>query len=196
MVYNVFVKEKPAEGKPGDRLSREDKDMNLFKEAIRSALEEYLEAVRNAIDGLTPAEGRWQPTLHTNHIAWLVWHMARVEDVWVSRRLAGSTEVWVAGGWASRFGMDTESAGAGQTIEEVRAMPDISLTDLMAYFDAVRALTRQYFDQATDQDLARTFQHPKLGTITGTWIVGHLLIEEAQHTGQVALIRGMMRPGV
>ena len=170
--------------------------MNLFKEAIGSAIEEYLEVLRKAIDGLTPAEARWQPTLHTNHIAWLVWHMARVEDAWVNRRLRGSTEVWVTDGWAGRFGMDAESAGGGQTIEEVRAMPDIPLADLMAYFDAVRALTRQYFDQATDQDLARTFQHPRLGTTTGTWVLGHLLSEEAQHAGQVALIRGMMRPGV
>ena len=170
--------------------------MNLFKEAIRSALEEYLEALRKAIDGLTPAEARWQPTLHTNHIAWLVWHMARVEDAWVNRRLRGITEVWVADGWAGRFGMDTESAGAGQTIEDVRAMPDIPLTDLMAYFDAVRTFARQYFDQATNEDLDRTYEHPRLGTVTGTWVVGHLLIEEAQHAGQVALIRGMMRPGV
>jgi uncharacterized damage-inducible protein DinB len=170
--------------------------MNLFKEGIRSALEEYLEALRKAIDGLTPAEARWQPTWHTNHIAWIVWHMARVEDVWVNSRLRGSSEVWVAGGWAGRFGMDAESVGAGHTMEEVRAMPDIPLTELMAYFDAVRILTRQYLDQATGQDLARTFQHPRGGTITGTWIVGHLLIEEAQHTGQVALIRGMMRPGI
>jgi len=169
--------------------------MNLFKEAIRSAFEEYLDALRKAIDGLTRAEARWQATLHTNHIAWLVWHMARVEDAWVNRRLRGTTEVWVTDGWAGRFGMDTESVGAGQTLEQVRAMPDVSLSDLMLYFDAVRALTRQYFDQVTDEDLSRTYEHPKLGTVTGKWVVGHLLVEEAQHTGQVALIRGMVRPG-
>ena len=167
--------------------------MNLFKEAIRSGIEEYLEAVRKAIDGLTPSEARWQPTLHTNHIAWLVWHMARVEDAMVNRWMRGATEVWVSGGWAGRFGMDPESAGAGQTIEQVRAMPDIPLGDLMAYFDAVRGLTRQYFDQATDEDLARTFNHPRRGAVAGTWILGHLLIEEGQHAGQVGLIRGMMR---
>jgi hypothetical protein len=46
--------------------------------------------------------------------------------------------------------MDPESNGFGQTIEEVRAMPEIPLTDLMAYFDAVRTVTRRYLDQATD----------------------------------------------
>ena len=61
--------------------------MSVFKEALLSGLDEYLQSLRNAIDGLTPAEIRWQPTMHTNHIAWLVWHMARVEDSWVSRVL-------------------------------------------------------------------------------------------------------------
>jgi len=170
--------------------------MNLFKEAVLGALDEYLEATRKAIEGLGPSEAKWQPSPRSNHVAWLVWHMARVEDAMVNRLLRGSAEEWVAGGWAGRFGMDSESAGAGQTLEQVRAMPDVSPSDLMAYFDAVRALTRQYFDQVTDEDLSRTYEHPRLGTVTGTWVVGHLLVEEAQHTGQVALIRGMMRPGV
>ena len=167
--------------------------MNAFKEAIRSGLEEYLQQLQRAIEGLTPAEARWQPTDHTNHIVWLVWHMARVEDRWVNQVLRGTTEVWIAEGWAKRFNMAPEGSGAGQTIEEVRAMPDISLTDLMAYFEAVRAVTRQYLDQATDADLVREYRHPRLGVITGIWIMGHLLVEESQHTGQVALIRGMMR---
>jgi uncharacterized damage-inducible protein DinB len=170
--------------------------MNAFKEAVRSGLEEYLQGLRSVLEGLTSPEARWQPTLHTNHIAWLVWHMARVEDAWVNRRLRGTTEVWVAEGWADRFGMDHDSVGAGQTIEEIRAMPDIPLTDLMTYFDAVRTITRQYLDQVTDEELWREYQHPRRGSVTGVWIVGHLLVEESQHTGQVALIRGMMRPGV
>ena len=167
--------------------------MNAFKDAIRSGLEEYLQELQRAIEGLTPDEARWQPTDHTNHIAWLIGHMARVEDRWVNQVLRGTTEVWIADGWAKRFNMVPESFGAGQTIEEVRAMPDISLTDLMAYFEAVRAVTLQYLEQATDADLVREYRHPRRGVITGIWIMGHLLVEESQHTGQVALIRGMMR---
>ena len=167
--------------------------MSTFKEAIRSGLEEYLQALQRAIEGLTPAEAYWQPTLHTNHIAWLVWHMARVEDRWVNRSLRGTTEVWTTDGWADRFRMDPESNGFGQTIEDVRAMPEVPLPDLMAYFDAVRAVTRHYLEQATEANLAQEYPHPRLGPLTGTWIVGHILVEESQHVGQVALLRGMMR---
>ena len=167
--------------------------MSAFKEAIRSGLEEYLQGLKTAIEGLTPAEARWLPTVHTSHIAWLVWHMARVEDRWVGRYLRGTTEVWTADGWADRFSMDPESNGVGQTAEEVRTMPEIPLTDLIAYFDAVRAVTCRYLEQATEEDLSLEYQHSRLGAVTGTWIVGHILVEESQHTGQVALIRGMIR---
>lgn len=167
--------------------------MNAFKEAIRSGLEEYLQALQKAVEGLTPAELRWQPTLQTNHIAWQVWHMARVEDRWVGRFLCDSSEVWIADGWADRFGMDSESVGYGHTMEEVRGMPDIALAELMAYYNAVRAVTLRWLEQATDADLSKEYQTPHRGPVKGTWIVGHILVEESQHTGQVAMIRGMIR---
>ena len=165
--------------------------MSTFKEALLSGLEEYLQALQAAIEGLTPAETRWQPTMHTNHIAWLVWHMARVEDSWVSR-MRETSQVWTAEGWADRFGMDPESTGSGYASEDVRAIPEVPLSDLVAYFNAVRVVTRQCLDQATDNDLSRVYQHRGRDR-SGSWIWGHILVEESQHTGQVAMIRGMMR---
>jgi hypothetical protein len=88
--------------------------------------------------------------------------------------------------------MDPASNGFGQTMEDVRAMPEIALTDLMAYFEAVRVVTRHYLAHATEADLVREYPHPRRPR-TGTWIVGHLLVEESQHVGQVALLRGMIR---
>lgn len=170
--------------------------MTAFKETVRSAFGEYLDALRRTVEGLTPAEARWQPTLQANHIAWIVWHMARVEDVYINRMLRGTDEVWRAGGWASRFGMDPESAGAGQTIDQVRAMPDIAVADLMAYYDAVRETMQEYLDRAEEADLVREYRHPKRGSVKGTWLLGHLLVEECQHVGQAAYIKGMIQRSV
>jgi hypothetical protein len=78
-------------------------------------------------------------------------------------------------------------------MEEVQAMPEIPLSDLMAYFDAVRAVTRHTLAQATEAELAQGYPHPRIGPRTGAWIIGHILVEVSQHVGQVALLRGMMR---
>src|SRR5262245_55151168 len=127
--------------------------MSTFKEDIQSGLEEYLQALTRAIEGLTPTEIRWQATPHTNHIAWLVWHMARVEDGWVSRLRQGPP-VWQADGWAARFHMDpTGSGGAGQTMEEGRAMPESPRSDLMAYVDGVTGRRRPSPGQGLDAAL-------------------------------------------
>ena len=64
--------------------------------------------------------------------------------------------------------------------------------DLMAYYEAVRAVTRQYLDQATEADLARTYSY-RGNDRSGTWIMGHILVEESQHTGQVATLADIYR---
>jgi hypothetical protein len=100
--------------------------------------------------------------------------------------------VWKADGWADRFGRDPENTGSGQTSEDVRAIPEIPPSELMSYFVAVRAVTRQCLDHASDGDLLREYSH-RGSDRAGTWIAGHILVEESRHTGQVALIRGLMR---
>ena len=71
-------------------------------------------------------------------------------------------------------------------------MPETPLSDLTAYFDAVSLVPRRYLGQAPDNDLSRAYQHWGPNP-SGTWILGHNLVEESQHMGQVAMIRGMMR---
>ncbi len=105
--------------------------MSTCKEAIQSGLEAYLQALKRAIEGLTPPDIRWQATPHTNHIAWLVWHMARVEDGWVSL-LRRVPTVWQADGWAACFHMDPVSTGFGQTMEEVRTRARSHFSDQAA----------------------------------------------------------------
>ena len=105
-----------------------------FKDAIKSGLAEFLNGLvglKKAVDGLKTEELRWQPTLTSNFISWIVWHMARVEDRWVNRVLRGGVELWIKDGWHKRFGMSEEAHGYGETDAQVRAMPDVPMSDLL-----------------------------------------------------------------
>ena len=64
---------------------------------------------------------------------------------------------------------------------------------LLDYFDAVRQATLAHLAQMTPTDLETTYPHPRLKGITGAWILGHILVEESQHLGQVAYVRGIIR---
>ena len=166
--------------------------MTDFRDAIKSGLTEFLDGLKKAVNGLTPAELRWQPTLASNPIAWIVWHMARVEDRWVNRVLSGGVELWISEGWHKKFGMTEEAHGYGETMEQVRAMPDLAMFELLAYFDAVRKSTLAHLERMTPEQLGATYPHSRLKGITGAWILGHILVEESQHLGQVAFIRGVI----
>jgi uncharacterized damage-inducible protein DinB len=169
--------------------------MNEFAASLQSAFDEYIEQLKTAVEGISVEDAYRQISPSANPVGWLVWHMARVEDRWVNRVLRGAAEEWNAGGWDSRFDMDPESNGAGQSIEQVRAMPRIPVPELLEYYDAVRAHTNAYLGGLSGPELERDYAHPRLGTVTGTWVVGHIIVEESQHTGQVAFVRGILRSG-
>jgi hypothetical protein len=72
-------------------------------------------------------------------------------------------------------------------------MPEVVLSDLLAYFDAVRQSTLAYLERMTSADIEASYDHPRHTGINGSWILGHILVEESQHLGQVSYIRGMIR---
>ena len=165
-----------------------------FRDVVRSGLDEYLEGLEQALDGLTPVELAWRPSPSSNNIRWQVWHMARVEDRWVNSYLRQSTEVWIADNWYSKFGLQSEDHGARQTAEAAATMPELPLADLMDYYAEVRKSTIAYLEELTDDDLGKCYSHPRTNPgPTVNWVLAHLLVEEAQHLGQVAYVRGMLR---
>lgn len=163
-----------------------------FKDAVKAGMTEYLEELKQKLEGLTDAEVQWQATLDTNTIAWLVWHMAKVEDSWINVTIAGGESVWDSGKWADKTGISGKSGGYGQGMDEVRAMPNVPISDLIAYYDAVRESAFETIDGMTDADMSIEIDRGH-GPITWAWILGHVMVEESQHLGQVALIRGMIR---
>ncbi len=155
-------------------------------------MSEYLSELKVKLDGLNEAEIRWQASLDSNSIGWLVWHMARVEDNWINGVIAGGDNVWDSGGWAGKTGISAEGNGYGNTPDEVRAMPVASTSDLLDYYDAVRESVFKVIDGINDDDLANEFTR-RGRTATWGWILGHVIVEESQHLGQIAFIRGMIR---
>lgn len=167
-----------------------------FLRAVDSGLRETFDALVATLDGLTVDELNWRPTLESNTISWLVWHMARVEDGWINVRMRGGEPIWDADDWATKLGIDVEGNGYGQSGDDIRNMPPIDVETTMEYYRSVRDATSAYFaDEAVESDLDRVVVHPsgdRSRDVTFAWVLGHLLSEEAQHLGQIAYLRGMM----
>ena len=156
------------------------------------ALDEYTDELRRAVEGLTPAERRFQPTPDSHHIDFVLWHMARVEDNWVQEFGRGVGSVWERGGWAAKLGLPEQGNGWGYTAGQVAELPQFDLELLNEYAEAVRAGTIEFLDGLSPDGLDR-FPDPKRPRACIGSMLSHVIVEESQHVGQVAYLRGIQR---
>ena len=89
-------------------------------------------------DGLTSTQIRYCPPQSHNSIAWLLWHMARCEDVAVNTVLRGVTEVLDREDWLARLGVSKRQIGTAETPADVRRFSEqVDVAALRAYRAAV-----------------------------------------------------------
>ncbi len=79
---------------------------DIFEDAF-ARIEQGVEA---ALDGLTGPDLTYRADPEANTIAWLAWHLTRVEDDHVSD-VAGTEQAWTAEGWYDRFGLPFDKRG-------------------------------------------------------------------------------------
>jgi hypothetical protein len=104
--------------------------------------------------GLSDRELRGRPHPRANTIAWLVWHIARVEDLGVNRFVVDGRQVMDRGDWATRMSITRRDVGTGMTDAEVDALSAaIDLTGLRGYWGAVIDGTLAVVDALAGEDI-------------------------------------------
>jgi uncharacterized damage-inducible protein DinB len=152
------------------------------------------EVVTRVVEGLTPEELTFRVDSDANSIAWLVWHLTRVQDDHVAD-VAGTEQVWTGGGWVKQFGLPFGPAatGYGHRSEDVAAVRVDSGSLLTGYHDAVHDATVAYVEGLTDDDLARIVDSSWDPPVTlGVRLVS-VIGDNLQHAGQAAFVRGIVR---
>lgn len=98
--------------------------------------------IDDLLRGLTDDQVRGRPQPGVNTIAWLLWHMARIEDVGVNRFVADRPQVLE--GWRDRLAVARRDVGTGMTDAEVDDLSArVDLRALRGYWDAVTARTQE-----------------------------------------------------
>jgi uncharacterized damage-inducible protein DinB len=162
-------------------------------ELLADALSRVREVVHEVAKGLSPEQIAFRPGPEANSIGWLIWHLTRVQDDHVSD-VAGTEQVWTAGGWAERFGLpfDAEETGWGHSAEQVGRMRVPSADLLTDYYDAVHASTLRFVHTLTDADLDRIVDERWDPPVSlGVRLVS-VIDDDAQHAGQAAYVRGLV----
>jgi len=154
------------------------------------------DAVHQAVMGLTPQQLSFRPYPGGNSIAWLVWHLSRIQDDHVAG-VTGTKQVWESGDWAPRFGLPTGSMehGYGHTPDQVAAITVDSDEVLTAYYDAVHEQTIRYVSTLTDADLPRIVDTRWDPPVTLAVRLVSVIDDDLEHAGQAAYLRGMIEYG-
>ena len=152
------------------------------------------EEVHAAVEGLDPDGLNARPTAETNSIAWLVWHLTRVQDDHVADAF-GLDQVWLTQDWEKRFGLGLprHDTGYGHTPAKVAKVQVSDGGLLTGYYDAVHAQTQQALRALTAADLERVVDERWDPPVTlGVRLVS-VLSDDLQHAGQAAYVRGLLQ---
>jgi len=148
---------------------------------------------QQAIDGVDLAGLTEPPAPGANTMAWLLWHLARVQDHHISE-LLGKDQVWVSGDWARRFGVDPDSSNTGyghSAVEAAAVRPD-SPDVLVEYLSIVDMRTREMLEGLSPADLDRVVDERWDPPVTlGVRLVS-IADDSLQHIGQAAYVRGCL----
>jgi uncharacterized damage-inducible protein DinB len=161
-------------------------------EFVEKSLDENSKYIYSAVKGLSQQELSFRVKPFSNSIAFLLWHLARVEDLWINRNILGEKELYDSYGWFEKFGTSAQDNGFGFDVKKLDAWPVPKLELIQSYAAAVRGKTQAYLKTVVELDLdeAKDFRWSK-GT-TGT-ALSHLICEIGEHAGQIGYIRGIMR---
>ena len=163
-------------------------------ELLQDAFDRIRGVVHQAVDGLVHDDLAWRPDPEANSIAWLVWHLTRIQDDHVAG-VAGREQVYVADGWAERFGLpfDDTEIGYGQDAAAVAAVRVESGELLTGYYDAVHQQTVDYVRTITDPDLDRIVDRSWDPPVTlGVRLIS-VISDDLQHAGQAGYLRGLLQ---
>jgi uncharacterized damage-inducible protein DinB len=146
------------------------------------------------VEGLTEDQLTQRVGPDANTIAWLVWHLARVQDSHIAE-LLDQEQIYLTGDWAPRFGLkpNPSETGYGHSSAQVAQVAPESWEALTGYYEAVHERTVGYLGRLTGADLDRVVDESWDPPVTlGVRLVS-VLSDDLQHAGQAAFVRGILQ---
>ena len=165
-----------------------------MNEFIEDALNKEQEYLLGAVRDLTPEELVWRPGPEANPIGWILWHMLRVEDMWIQFFVQGQLEIWERDGWHLKFGLPTRDNGFDHTPEQVAQFPTLDLPKLLEYGESVRSGTFEYLRRRGPEDFNLIPRERRPEMSVGT-VFRQIVGELYQHQGHISYLKGLIRSG-
>src|SRR3954451_6386824 len=157
------------------------------RDLLLYAYDQIQGTLRRALDGLTAEQLAARVGPEANTIAWLAWHLVRVQDDHVAE-VADREQIWTADGWVRRFDLpfDDAATGYGFGPDDVAAVRVETPQLLLDYAAAVHEQTKEFVSGLSADYLARPSTRRWDPPVTLGFRLVSVLCDALQHIGQAA----------
>lgn len=108
------------------------------------------------LEGLDEGQFRKIPERQEHSLAWIVWHLSRVEDVTMNSLVARRDQVFERGSWQAKIGSPITHTANGTGLEVAQALSSaVDIVALRAYRVAVGIATQEIVQSLTVSDFKR-----------------------------------------
>ena len=165
--------------------------MGLTEFVIR-VLDDVHSELQQTLDGMDLEQLMWRPAPQSNSMAWIAWHIARLQDA-RAETLSGDEQLWISGGWHARFGLHPGpgNSGRGHSDDDVNAVRPESAECLGEYTSAAHAYLRRYIAELPDVE-ATTLVTGSSGDSSVSALVFRAVHGGLAHVGQLMYVRGLV----
>ena len=165
--------------------------MTTTTDLLHDAFGRIREGVAGVLDGIAPAALTWRADDDANTVAWLVWHLTRVQDDHLAEAF-GHGQTWLEEGWRDRFDLplDPSDTGYGHStadVATVRATAEL----LAGYHEAVVRRSEVDLASLDAADLERVVDERFDPPVTMAVRLVSVIADDLQHVGQAAYVRGL-----
>jgi hypothetical protein len=166
-------------------------DVEIARALLADCFGRIAASVTELCDGLTDRVATFRPDPEANTVAWLLWHLSRIQDDHISEA-AERSQVWDR--WRERFDLPftKHATGYGQNAAEVAAVrvaPEL----LAGYHAEVDELTTAYLATLSADELQRIIDWRWDPPVTVAVRLVSVIEDCQQHLGQAAYVRGIAR---
>jgi uncharacterized damage-inducible protein DinB len=163
-------------------------------DVLQDAIGRIRTLVRSAAKDLGATALAHRPAPEANSIAWLLWHLTRVQDSHLAQ-IIGGDQLWVSGPWATDLdrAADPSDTGYGHTSDEVATVRPRRPETLVAYHEAVAERTLTWLASASEADLERIIDRSYDPPVSVGVRVTSVVSDNLQHVGQAHYLRGILQ---
>jgi uncharacterized damage-inducible protein DinB len=158
---------------------------------VADAFERVREHVLGTLQNLSQDELTYRPNDKANSIAWLVWHLTRIQDDHIAEA-AGTKQIW-SEEWLTKLKLpfNVRDTGYGHGVDEVGAVK-ASARLLAEYHEATYAATIRFIIALKERDYEKVVDRRWDPPVTLAVRLVSVIDDTMQHAGQAAYIRGLL----